>query len=91
MRECSEILRECRGTSEVLKLSHRSADCPTGPQEVLMARRGLRSPLVITLSVIERAALEAIVRRTTAAAGLVQRARIVLSLAAGKSLTEAAL
>lgn len=55
-----------------------------------MARRGPRSSLVVALSTIERTELEAIVRRTTAAAGLVQRARTVLSLAAGASLTETA-
>jgi len=39
---------------------------------------GPRSARVVTLTVEERAALEALSRRTTAAAGLVRRARMVL-------------
>jgi transposase len=47
---------------------------------------GPRSARVVTLSVEERAALEALSRRTTAAAGLVRRARMVLLAADGMPL-----
>jgi transposase len=47
---------------------------------------GPRSGRVVVLSVEERAALETLSRRTTAAAGLVRRARMVLLAADGKPL-----
>jgi transposase len=47
---------------------------------------GPRSVRVVVLSVEERAALETLSRRTTAAAGLVRRARMVLLAADGKPL-----
>ena len=43
---------------------------------------GPRSPRVVELSDEERASLEALTRRTTVAAGLVRRARMVLLAAA---------
>ena len=47
---------------------------------------GPRSHRVIELDATRRAALEGVVRRTTAGAGLVRRARIVLLAAAGEPL-----
>jgi len=47
---------------------------------------GPRSGRVVELSREARAALEGVTRRTTAAAGLVRRARIVLLAAAGEPL-----
>ena len=47
---------------------------------------GPRSARVVDLSDQERATLEALTRRTTVAAGLVRRARIVLLAAAGMPL-----
>jgi transposase len=47
---------------------------------------GPRSVRGVVLSVEERAALETLSRRTTAAAGLVRRARMVLLAADGKPL-----
>ncbi len=47
---------------------------------------GPRSHRVIELDATGRAALEGVVRRTTAAAGLVRRARIVLLVAEGEPL-----
>ena len=47
---------------------------------------GPRSARVVTLSVEERGALEALTRRTTVAAGLARRARIVLLAADGMPL-----
>ncbi len=47
---------------------------------------GPRTARVVELSVEERAALEAVTRRTTEAAGLVRRARIVLLAADGMAL-----
>jgi transposase len=47
---------------------------------------GPRSRRVIELDATGRAALEGVVRRTTAAAGLVRRARIVLLVAEGEPL-----
>src|SRR4051795_11422650 len=51
---------------------------------------GPRSARVVTLSVEERAALEALSRRTTAAAGLVRRARMVLLADTGMPLDQIA-
>ena len=47
---------------------------------------GPRSARIVVLSVEERAALETLSRRTTAAAGLVRRARMILLAADGKPL-----
>jgi transposase len=47
---------------------------------------GPRSPRLIALNDEDRTALEALTRRTTAAVGLVRRARIVLLTAAGVPL-----
>jgi transposase-like protein len=47
---------------------------------------GPRSARVVTLSVEERATLEALTRRTTVAAGLVRRARMVLLADGGMPL-----
>ncbi len=47
---------------------------------------GPRSHRVIELDATGRAALEGVVRRTTAAAGLVRRARVVLLVAEGEPL-----
>jgi hypothetical protein len=47
---------------------------------------GPRSPRVVELSDDDRAALEALTRRTTVAAGLLRRARIVLVAADGVPL-----
>jgi len=49
---------------------------------------GPRSARVVTLSVEERAALEALTRRTTVAVGLVRRARMVLLAADGMRLVQ---
>jgi len=49
---------------------------------------GPRSRRVIELDVDERAALERVTRRTTEAAGLVRRARIVLLVADGLPLDQ---
>ena len=51
---------------------------------------GPRSARVVTLSVEDRAALEALTRRTTAAAGLVRRARMVLLADTGMPLDQIA-
>ena len=51
---------------------------------------GPRSARVVTLSAEERAALEAVTRRTTEAAGLVRRARIVLLADDGMALDQIA-
>jgi hypothetical protein len=51
---------------------------------------GPRSARVVTLSVEERAALEALTRRTTVAVGLVRRARMVLLAADGMRLDQIA-
>ena len=51
---------------------------------------GPRSPRLIELDDEARAALEGLTRRTTAAAGLVRRARIVLLAAAGVPLDRVA-
>jgi transposase len=51
---------------------------------------GPRSHRVIELDATRRAALEGVVRRTTAGAGLVRRARIVLLVAEGKPLDQIA-
>jgi transposase len=51
---------------------------------------GPRSARVVRLSVEERAALEALTRRTTAAAGLVRRARMVLLADDGMPLDQIA-
>ena len=51
---------------------------------------GPRSQRVIALDGNSRAALESLVRRTTAAAGLVRRARIVLLVADGLPLDQIA-
>jgi transposase len=51
---------------------------------------GPRSARVVALSAKERAALEALVRRTTVAAGLVRRARMVLLAGHGKPLDQIA-
>jgi transposase len=51
---------------------------------------GPRSARVVTLSVEERAALEGLTRRTTAAAGLVRRARMVLLADTGMPLDQIA-
>jgi hypothetical protein len=51
---------------------------------------GPRSARVVTLSVEERAALEVLTRRTTAAAGLVRRARMVLLADTGMPLDQIA-
>jgi hypothetical protein len=48
--------------------------------------RGRRSPFRIELTEMERCKLEQIVRCTTAPAGKVQRARIVLKFATGETL-----
>ena len=50
--------------------------------------RGRRSSLVIKLTPTERRELEALQRRTTTAAGLARRARIVLLRAADLSLVD---
>ena len=51
---------------------------------------GPRSARVVSLSVEERAALEALTRRTTVAVGLVRRARMVLLADAGMPLDQIA-
>jgi len=51
---------------------------------------GPRSPRVVELTSEDRASLEALTRRTTAAAGLVRRARIVLLAGAGLPLDRVA-
>jgi transposase len=51
---------------------------------------GPRSARVVSLSVEERAALEAVTRRTTEAAGLVRRARMVLLADDGMPLDQIA-
>jgi helix-turn-helix protein len=51
---------------------------------------GRKSPLVIRLDPSEQAALEHLVRSPTTANGMAQRARIILSLAAGVSITHTA-
>ena len=51
---------------------------------------GPRSHRMIELDAPSRAALEGVVRRTTAEAGLVRRARIVLLVAEGKPLDQIA-
>jgi transposase len=51
---------------------------------------GPRSARVVSLSAEERIALEAVTRRTTEAAGLVRRARMVLLAAAGMPLDQIA-
>jgi hypothetical protein len=51
---------------------------------------GPRSARVVTLSVEERASLEALTRRTTVAVGLVRRARMVLLAADGMRLDQIA-
>ena len=51
---------------------------------------GPRSARVVELSAEARAALEALTRRTTAAAGLVRRARMVLLAAQGLPLDQIA-
>ena len=51
---------------------------------------GRKSPLVIQLEPPEQAALEHLVRSPTTANGAAQRARIILSLAAGVSITHTA-
>jgi transposase len=51
---------------------------------------GPRSARVVALSAKERAALEALIRRTTAAAGLVRRARMVLLADQGMPLDQIA-
>lgn len=51
---------------------------------------GPRSHRVIELNADERAALERVTRRTTEAAGLVRRARIVVLVAAGLPLDRVA-
>ena len=52
--------------------------------------RGRKSPVSIHLTLQEQLELEAILRRTTASAGLVHRARIILLLAEGHSITATA-
>jgi transposase len=52
--------------------------------------RGRRSPFEIVLTDIERAKLRQIVRATTAPAGKVERAWIVLKFAEGRSISEIA-
>jgi class 3 adenylate cyclase len=54
-----------------------------------MARRRTSS-LVVLLTATKRSELEALQRRTTVAAGLARRARMVLLRADGSSLTEVA-
>src|SRR5262245_8282170 len=49
--------------------------------------RGKRSPLEIVLTDLERAKLAQIIRATTAPAGKVERARIVLKFAAGETIS----
>lgn len=49
--------------------------------------RGRRSPFVIELTDLERRTLEQIVRCTTAPAGEVQRARVILKFAAGETIS----
>jgi transposase len=51
---------------------------------------GPRSARVVELSAEERAALEALIRRTTAAAGLVRRARMVVLADQGLPLDQIA-
>lgn len=51
---------------------------------------GRKSPLVIRLEPTEHAALEHLVRAPTTPNGMAQRARIILSLAAGVSITHTA-
>jgi hypothetical protein len=51
---------------------------------------GPRSRRIVELAAASRAALEGIVRRTTAPVGLVRRARIVLLVAEGKTLDQIA-
>jgi hypothetical protein len=51
---------------------------------------GRKSPLVIVLASPEKAALEHLVRSPTALNGMAQRARIILYLAAGVSITHTA-
>jgi transposase-like protein len=55
-----------------------------------MVMSGPRSARVVALSAEERAALEVVARRTTAAAGLVRRARIVLRADDGMALDQIA-
>src|SRR5512135_1466544 len=52
--------------------------------------RGRKSPVSIQLTLPEQRELEAILRRTTESAGLVHRARIILLLAEGHSITDTA-
>jgi hypothetical protein len=52
--------------------------------------RGRKSPLVVILTVAERQELERWLRSTTLPAGLVRRARAVLLVAEGHSLSETA-
>lgn len=49
-----------------------------------------KSPVVITLEESERLELERLVRRPTAPSGMVRRARIILLLASGHSVSETA-
>lgn len=49
--------------------------------------RGRKSPLVIALTADEKSQLETVVRRTTVEAGLARRAKIVLELAATRSIS----
>jgi hypothetical protein len=53
--------------------------------------RGRKSPVSIHLTLQEQLELEAILRRTMASAGLAHRARIILLLAEGHSITATAL
>ncbi len=53
--------------------------------------RGRKSPVSIQLTLHVQRELEAILRRTTAPAGLAHRARIILLLAEGHSITATAL
>jgi transposase len=52
--------------------------------------RGRKSPVSIELTCQEQLELEAILRRTPVSAGLVQRARIILLLGEGRSITATA-
>lgn len=52
--------------------------------------RGRRSPLVVTLSEEERNELDRWLRCTTIPAGLARRARVVLLVADGNTITETA-
>lgn len=51
---------------------------------------GPTSPLTIVLTAAERSDLEGVLRRTTVAAGLARRARIVLLLTDGHTISETA-